>query len=70
MAGKVFSRVAAMAQAPDYSGLEAQWQVDCHKWNSNITATNGRQPALSNPSPYLRLFHDGYDTYEDLRADL
>ncbi|KAH8749108.1 hypothetical protein F5883DRAFT_233004 [Diaporthe sp. PMI_573] len=35
-----------MAQVPDYSGLEVQWQVDCANWNSNITATNHRQPAL------------------------
>jgi hypothetical protein len=59
-----------MAQVPDYSGLEVQWQVDCANWNSNITATNHRQPALSNPSPFLTLSNDGYDTYDDLKADL
>lgn len=59
-----------MAEVPDYSGLEAQWQSDCLKWNTNITATNRRQPALSRPPAYLKLFHDGYDTYDDLKADL
>jgi hypothetical protein len=59
-----------MAEVPDYSGLEAQWQVDCHNWNANITATNHRRPALSNPPTFLKLFNDGYDTYADLKADL
>ncbi|KAL2272258.1 hypothetical protein FJTKL_07167 [Diaporthe vaccinii] len=59
-----------MTQVPDYSGLEPQWQADCHSWNSSITTTNHRQPALSNPSMFLRLFNDGYDTYENLKAEL
>jgi hypothetical protein len=59
-----------MALIPDYSGLEPEWLADCHKWNANITATNHRQPALSNPPTYLRLFNDGYDTLDDLKADL
>lgn len=59
-----------MSQVPDYSGLEAQWQTDCHNWNANITATNHQQPALSNPSAFLKLFGDGYNTYKDLKANL
>jgi hypothetical protein len=59
-----------MADVPDYSGLQAMWRADCAKWNFNITATNHRRPALSNPPPFLKLFNDGYDTYTDLKADL
>lgn len=59
-----------MAQVPDYSGLEAQWLADCHNWNNNITATNHRQPALSNPPAFLKLFQDGCDTYKELKTDL
>jgi hypothetical protein len=59
-----------MAQVPDYSGLEAQWQADCYNWNTNITVTNHRLPALSNPPMFLKLFNDGYDTFEDLKAEL
>lgn len=47
-----------MADIPDYSGLEAQWQADCHNWNSNITATNRRRPALSNQLPHIDLTVD------------
>jgi hypothetical protein len=65
-----FFGVVAMAQVPDYSGLEAQWQADCQNWNANITGTNHRQPALANPPPFLKLFHDGYGTFESLKADL
>jgi hypothetical protein len=59
-----------MGHVPDYSDLEAQWLADCHKWNTNITTTNHRQPALSNPPDFLKLFTHGYDTYEDLKAEL
>jgi len=59
-----------MAHVPNYSGLKAQWLTDCHNWNTNITATNRRQPALSNPSGFLKLFNNGYNTYKDLKADL
>ena len=59
-----------MSEVPDYSGLEAQWQVDCHNWNANITATNDQRPALSNPPTFLKLFNNGYDTYKDLKANL
>jgi hypothetical protein len=59
-----------MSEVPDYSGLEAQWQVDYHNWNTNITATNHRRPALSSPPTFLKLFNNGYNTYEDLKADL
>ena len=54
-----------MADVPDYLRLEA-WQADCLKWNSNITAANHRRPALSNRPPFLKLFHDGYNTYAEL----
>jgi hypothetical protein len=59
-----------MSQVPDYSGLEAQWQADCHNWNNNITATNRRLPALSSPPIFLKLFNDRYDTFKDLKAEL
>jgi len=55
---------------PDYLGLKAQWLTDCHNWNTNITATNYRQPVLSNPPGFLKLFNNGYNTYKDLKADL
>ena len=59
-----------MAEVPNYSGLKAQWQVDYHNWNANITATNHRRPALSNPPTFLKLFNNRYDIYADLKADL
>ena len=57
-----------MVQVPDYSGLEAQWQTDCHNWNANITAINHRLPALSNPPAFVKLFQDGYYPFKDLKA--
>ena len=59
-----------MADVSDYSGLEAIWQADCAKWNSNITAINHCCLVLSNPPPFLKLFNDSYDIYTDLKADL
>jgi len=59
-----------MGHVPDYSDLEAQWLADCHKWNTNITTTNHRQPALSNPPDFLKLFARGYGAYGGLEAGL
>jgi len=59
-----------MADVPDYSGLEAMWQAEYAKWNSNIIAINYCRPVLSNPPLFLKLFNDSYDTYIDLKADL
>jgi hypothetical protein len=50
-----------MGHVPDYSDLEAQWLTDCHNWNTNITTTNYRQPALFNPPGFLKLFNDTYE---------